>query len=954
MGQRGQNVSNAGADTFEWLFEDGGDQASHNPDNSHPDATGPVVGEGGSEEWVELPGDDAFVCSFDEDHDEQKDKTEKEEQPTYSAHSYELKIENRMAMDLRCWLKDDGKSVFWVTGKPDSGKSTFMKFLRDHDGTDELLREWAQDEHLIVADHFFWLPGTQLQKTFEGLARSLMHAILSSLGADITSAKTVCGKRRWSLTASHRPWSQSEFKRMFSNLRGISGIRIFLLIDGLDECCPQHSHDDLMEMLMGIVQRPNFKACLSSRPWSEFATRLGRSPSLRPDQITQLDMITYVTNRIYPAARDQELTASEVHELVKLVVDRADGVFLWVELVVRAVSVELKKGRGLSRVSSIVQGLPTELEDYFTMLIYGRIDKTSGNISDTASVLSLAIQREEQHDLGYSSFQRYKFIDFWLLSRGALDIVMELPNTETSKYSRSQISVMREQTHSFLEVASKDLLVLIHNEVEFLHRTVFDFLRNGSVNDAIRQRSPAHFHKPGFISQVTALRCTYSLMCSQVSCGDVDSALRTIARLPCIDTTTRTFCDALATTCESLAMNHLQDRQSCFGQVNEEPDTLDNTTHDMRVWLGDFGHTSSDGQHAMPYRYTRAIFRYWPHTALTMLTGDFDCYATISDLKLRDLCSACTDIMHDCLYSGALPNDWIAQIEVLSREAYAPVMTSRQFVQSDDGPRYSTCEFCKVSLPYSKDCGLRDTFFLLEKIAFECRHVPTTDASALNPIDSPSLECKITNSLPFELPWSILRRTDRLHALSATSHFQQFVWNRQKLRAVRSLLTTVRRHLSGFATDKSSLCSGEMHEVWYSCIYQFIGPPTKRDSKGRAGFQPDCCSKQFWRKQRVVVFLQPNGFPLFCDKCYERAGPQTDSGPLFMFTVRLGYTIGIDRARLLETVGRTLVRAVLEIIAWYLATAPAYGLGWMVPSDIREIQRALLAIPDSTMNCDWQ
>jgi hypothetical protein len=696
-----------------------------------------------------------------------------------------------------------------------------------------------------------------------------------------------------------------------------------------------------MDMLMGIVQRPNFKACLSSRPWSEFATRLGRSPSLRLDQITRLDMITYVINKIHPATRDQELTAKELRELVSLIVVRADGVFLWVELVVRAVNVELKKGRGMSRVSSIMNDLPSELDDYFTMLIYERIDKTSGNISDTASVLSLAIQREEQRDLGRGYLQRYEFIDFWLLSRGALDIVTELPNTETPKYDQRQISVMLEQTRSFLEVASKDLLVLkhSHNCVDFLHRTVFDFLRNGSVNDAIRQRSPPHFHKSGFILQVTALRCTYNLMCSGISCGYVDRALGTIARLPCIDTTTRTVRNALATTCESLAIDHLRDTKSCFDEQ-----------HSLRPLLNVMKRTSSDGERAMgltPYRYIRAIFRSWPHTALTMRLGDPDCYRTISDLKLRDLCSACTDIMYDCLYSGALPKDWMTPIEGLPREDY--YLQPIKGTQSEDGPEHSICEFCKIRLPYSKDCGLKDTFFLFEKTAFETR-IPKAELLTQNLIGSPTSNRQIAKLSSFELPWSILRRTDGLQALSATSDFQQFVWNRQKLRSVRSLLTTIRRRLSGFATDALSLCSGNMQKVCLSWIHEFIGPPAKRDR----GLQCDGRSESLERQESVVVFLQPNRFPLFCDECYKRAAPQRDLGPLFVFTIRLAHdVVYVDGDFVLrEGMDPTTVKAVLEIIAWYSATAPAYGLGWMVPSDTAKIQRALLAMSDATV--DWE
>lgn len=648
MGQRSRDVSDSKAGTFEWLFEDRDDQTSHISNKSDRDDAG--------------------------------------------KYSYEQRRRNDLAMELRCWLKDDRDSVFWVTGKPGSGKSTFMKFLRDHDGTDELLREWAQDDHLIVADHFFWLPGTQLQNSFEGLGRSLMHAILSSLATDTNSAKTICGKRRWSLNTSNRLWSQSELKRMFSNLGGLRGIRLFILIDGLDECCPQDSHDELMDTLMDIVQRPNFKTCLSSRPWKEFTAKLCRTRTLRLDKITQFDMVAYTKERICKTTRDQRLTAGEINNLVRLVTDRADGVFLWVELVVRAVDVELKKDRGLSRVHSIVNDFPSELKEYFTALIFERIEKTSGNTTDTASVLSLAMQLRERPSRFPDHLAQYtlRFIDFWLLSRGALDHDLEFPGGDAPKNSQTPIAVMRQQTQTFLELASKDLLVLRFDGVDFLHRTIYDFLKTKSINELILRGSPSHFQRPDFLSNVLGLRCMYAMMAPDVQCGQVDQFLADAVRSSGENATTRT----LATACETLAIDHLHSSGACLGFVAVKGGRWPSTEHKFGVFM-----TGPDdlATNWLPYRYIRAFFRHWPHTANTVLRGPGQSYMTISHLRLRDLCHACTDIMHDCIHHGAIPNDWLTQL--VPREDFEPIRGKH--VQTDDGPQHSTCEFCKVYLPYS-------------------------------------------------------------------------------------------------------------------------------------------------------------------------------------------------------------------------------------------------------------
>jgi hypothetical protein len=78
------------------------------------------------------------------------------------------------------WLST-GTGIFLVSGKPGSGKSTFMKFLYEDSRTHIELAKWAGmspsqapssvqkltqpqqgDRTLVVAKFFFWRPGTEL------------------------------------------------------------------------------------------------------------------------------------------------------------------------------------------------------------------------------------------------------------------------------------------------------------------------------------------------------------------------------------------------------------------------------------------------------------------------------------------------------------------------------------------------------------------------------------------------------------------------------------------------------------------------------------------------------------------------------------------------------------------------------------------------------------------------
>lgn len=55
------------------------------------------------------------------------------------------------------WLRSDSgrDHLYWVAGKPGSGKSTLMRFLYDDRRTHEILQQWATGRKLVTASCFF-------------------------------------------------------------------------------------------------------------------------------------------------------------------------------------------------------------------------------------------------------------------------------------------------------------------------------------------------------------------------------------------------------------------------------------------------------------------------------------------------------------------------------------------------------------------------------------------------------------------------------------------------------------------------------------------------------------------------------------------------------------------------------------------------------------------------------
>lgn len=86
---------------------------------------------------------------------------------------------DNVSIGLSEWLRK-GSGIFWINGKPASGKSTIMKYLYQDPRTYELLRSgsWKSKARLIMANFFFHHRGNSLQKSFEGLLRSIVSQIL--------------------------------------------------------------------------------------------------------------------------------------------------------------------------------------------------------------------------------------------------------------------------------------------------------------------------------------------------------------------------------------------------------------------------------------------------------------------------------------------------------------------------------------------------------------------------------------------------------------------------------------------------------------------------------------------------------------------------------------------------------------------------------------------------------
>ncbi|KAF2111502.1 hypothetical protein BDV96DRAFT_184131 [Lophiotrema nucula] len=276
------------------------------------------------------------------------------------------------SMNFAEWL-EHGSEPFWVMGKAGSGKSTLLKFLANHPRTNQMLAAWAEEKKLVTAKYFFWNAGNDLQKSKEGLLRSLLFEVLRQCPALI---HPVCSWMPFYFALGDHAdssWSLEMLLQCFSRLskQTETSTKFCFFIDGLDE----YDGDcfDLIEAIKKLSGCRAIKVCVSSRPWFAFRDAFGKSPQrmIKLEDLTRNDIALYVRHKIERHERYNilHMKDGQSQELVQQIVDKADGVFLWVFLVTKSILHGLTNADRISDLQRRISLLPDTLEKYFRHIL---------------------------------------------------------------------------------------------------------------------------------------------------------------------------------------------------------------------------------------------------------------------------------------------------------------------------------------------------------------------------------------------------------------------------------------------------------------------------------------------------------------------------------------------------------------------------------------------------------
>ena len=370
-----------------------------------------------------------------------------------------------------------------------------MKYLTENERTKELVSKTSIPTFLI--SYFFYELGDPQEKAFVSLLHAFVYRLLEEVHHISKRASCVLIRvlEPYMTQTRDQPWAQKvlqeALRHIVVNFPLDAGVVLF--IDGFDEC--EGSHADQLDFLKDLVEsskgsKLSIKICIASRPDVDIQLRLSMYPSLAIHRLTNPNISLYVTRRLKAAwelmaSQPDGTTATFDQELIDNVVRKAEGVFLWVNLVVTQLVMAIEAEAEGSDLHRQVARSPEGLEQLYQSIV-AKIPQV--RLPDAINLLQLAASTNAHQYLA----PEYGADTLWKMCNAMKD-----PSTAISEKAyfeegfrgndahgqKKQCAAMKRRIQSSCRglVHCDDTSNLCEAKVTFLHRTCVEYILDTEV-----------------------------------------------------------------------------------------------------------------------------------------------------------------------------------------------------------------------------------------------------------------------------------------------------------------------------------------------------------------------------------------------------------------------------------------------------------------------------------------
>ena len=348
--------------------------------------------------------------------------------------------------------------MLWIKGKPGAGKSTLMKHALRR--CDDIFAD-----HLIAA-YFFHARGDVLEKTPLGMLRSIVFQLVDKDNELYEQLMPIFREKRYGDRDGNGQWQwqrpQLEDFLVSAVQRRPSQRPLLLLVDALDECTDGdvRSVVGFLESLsiFAVKAGATLRICLSSRHYPYVSMKRNLELTVEGTAGHCRDITTYISERLI--GRDNEIEA-EVRK-------RADGIFMWVVIVVSLLNKAYDDGL-VEAMRKMLEIVPDDLEKVFDNLL----SQDDASKAETIVLLQWVLlsqrplQLEELY-FGIMTATVPESIGRWDRSKVTHDAMQR----RITSLSKGLIEGRRENKDDDTDDTSNGQSI----SVQFIHQSVNDFL----------------------------------------------------------------------------------------------------------------------------------------------------------------------------------------------------------------------------------------------------------------------------------------------------------------------------------------------------------------------------------------------------------------------------------------------------------------------------------------------